>query len=406
MVLNYSRIDPGIENRIREEIMAEVERLVRLMDTETNAEQAIKIFINSIYGALANQYFIGYNLDVAAAVTVQGQEIIKHARSAINRYFRELWHLDKEIHAVLGLGEAASILPVTRDVVIYVDTDSNYVEFSEVMESCAWDKDPIDFILKVYENRLRPYFTEVFDAYAVKYDTENIQTFELEDVTRTGIWLKPKKYVRDIAWKDAPRNDYGELVGIHFPEGKKVSAKGVEIVRSSTPLFARTRLKEFVRFIMEQKDNFRISDLVQMLNKAKKEFQIDNEDNICFTSTANNYEKWVINDQSKIQLKSACPAHIRAAASYNHLLRNSGLMNKYHLIRNGDKIKWYYTEAMHDNENAFAFLPGEYPAELDPPPIDLDVQFRKIMIEPINRFVVAVGHPPIPSNLRVSKALW
>jgi DNA polymerase elongation subunit (family B) len=83
--MKYCKIDPTTASR--EEIIAEINRLTTLMNLKKNEEQAIKIFINSVYGATASPYFVGYNVRVAEAITLQGQEMIKYVTKIINRYF-------------------------------------------------------------------------------------------------------------------------------------------------------------------------------------------------------------------------------------------------------------------------------------------------------------------------------
>ena len=38
-------------------------------------------------------------------------------------------------------------------MVVYGDTDSNYVAFEEVVNSCDWKEDPKDLILQINEKR-------------------------------------------------------------------------------------------------------------------------------------------------------------------------------------------------------------------------------------------------------------
>jgi DNA polymerase elongation subunit (family B) len=66
---------------------------------------AIKILINSIYGAFGNKWFYFYNPDIAQSITLQGQDLIKFSIKAINFYFKERWHLDTELHQILGVAD-------------------------------------------------------------------------------------------------------------------------------------------------------------------------------------------------------------------------------------------------------------------------------------------------------------
>lgn len=72
METKWTNID--VQASSKEELKAEIERLKSLRDLYMNAEQAVKIFINSVYGACGSPYFAFFNVDIAEAVTLQGQE--------------------------------------------------------------------------------------------------------------------------------------------------------------------------------------------------------------------------------------------------------------------------------------------------------------------------------------------
>ena len=95
---------------------------------------AIKILINSIYGAFGNKWFYFYNPDIAQSITLQGQDLIKFSIKAVNFYFKERWHLDTELHEILGISQY-NISKVKDDAAIYTDTDSIYVQFDSALRS-------------------------------------------------------------------------------------------------------------------------------------------------------------------------------------------------------------------------------------------------------------------------------
>lgn len=119
MELKWTNIN--LESCSKEELLAEIDRLSSLRDLHMNAEQAIKIFINSVYGACGSPYFAFFNTDVAEAVTLQGQDLIKYSEKVLNRYFMEFWHKDTKLHEKLGLTRVEKL---AKPVVIYCDTDS------------------------------------------------------------------------------------------------------------------------------------------------------------------------------------------------------------------------------------------------------------------------------------------
>jgi DNA polymerase elongation subunit (family B) len=358
-----------------------------------NAEQAVKIFINSIYGACGSPWFAFFNTDVAEAVTLQGQELIKYSEKVLNRYFMEFWHKDVKLHQKMGLN---TVQKLDLPVVIYCDTDSNYVCFKEVLDKCDWQGTAKEFILKIYKEFLQDYLTKCYDIYSKKYKTVNYQSFELEAIADPGIWLKKKKYVYNTIWKDP---------GIDVEPFTDITAKGVEIVQSSSSKFVRETLKNLLKYIFMKKNDFNLVEFSGLLKKYKDEFKLKNIEDISASSSIGDYEKHVLSDRDKIVLGKSCPIHVRAAAIYNHTLHNSKYKKKYQPIRTGEKVKYYFVKSAKAEENVFAFISGAYPVEIAPP-MDHDMQFAKNIIQPINRFVEAMGLPPISPQLVVSTQLF
>jgi len=393
MELVYTKIDP--KTATKEEIQNEINRLQQLANDKKNEEQAIKIFINSIYGALASIWFVGYNTKIAESVTLQGQDMIKYTIKILNRYFLEFWHKDKKLHKKLGIKQKVN--KVLNNVVIYGDTDSTYITFGEVLKSCNWKEEPIEFINKIYEYRLKEYLEKAFEKYAEKYNTENLQVLELEKISKSSIILAKKKYVLDLVWKDP---------GIYYKPQSKIISKGVEIVQSSTPNFARKKLNELLKYIFKEGKNLNMKEFVKKLTKIKDEFKYSNIEEISKTTSITNYQKYISQDQKKLVIQSSCPIHVRAAGVYNFLLNNSKFKRKYQLIKAGDKIRWYFAKDNNKiNQDVFAYQPGSFPYEFAPD-VDYDKQFSKTIIEPLNRFITAIGFNSIPSNLITTMSLF
>ena len=97
--------------------------------------------------------------------------------------------------------------------------------------------------------------------------------------------------------------------------------------------------------------------------------------------------------------------HVRASGYYNYLINSSKWKNKYQLIKTGDKVRYYYAQNSEGGENVFAYLPGNYPVEVAPP-VDYDTQFAKCIIDPINRFILAIGMCPLSPELIVKTQLF
>jgi DNA polymerase elongation subunit (family B) len=388
----HCKIDPATSTR--EQIQEEIARLSLLMHEKGNEEQAIKIFINSIYGATASPYFVGYNVKVAEAITLQGQDIIKFVSKTINRYFQEFWHKDHSLHKQLGI---TKVEPVKNEVTVYGDTDSAYVSFQEPLFGSDWKgEDPTEFVLGIYNYRLKEYLKKAFDKYGESWGTENIQDLEMETISYSAIFLRKKKYVLDIRWKDP---------GVFFEPQKKIKAKGVEIAQGSTPYFIRNRMKTLLEYIFREKNKLNLREFAEILKKEKQAFTVENIENVSFSSSISDYEKGISDDRDKFIVNPHCPIHVRAAGYHNYMLNKSKWKKKYQLVKSGDKIRYYYAKAERGEENVFGYLPGNFPVEIAPP-VDYDTQFSKGLIEPLNRFISAIGLPPISSEIIVRTQLF
>ena len=165
----------GIAEEIKN-LKEEIRTLTSLKNEYKNEEQGIKLTMNSIYGAIGNNYFACFNPDVAEAVTLQGQDLIKYSSMLLTRYFHEFWHLDTDLHQKLGISTPKKVI---RPIVVYGDTDSNYVSFQEVAKSCDYEGDTKELVLKINEYRLKDYLKKSFEKYSEKWNTKNYQAFQM-----------------------------------------------------------------------------------------------------------------------------------------------------------------------------------------------------------------------------------
>ena len=396
MELQYAQIT---KDSTRDEIRAEIERLKRLANEYKNEEQAIKLTINSIYGGLGNQFFVAHNSDVAEAVTLQGQDLLKYSDMVVNYYFHDMWHLDKELHAHLGIEGEVTPIKTHISVSIYGDTDSLYVAFQDVIDSCKWVGDSVDFILKINDFRLKAYLDNKFEEYAKKWNTVNYQDFELENISEAGIWLAKKKYMLNLIWES----------GIRIEPLTQIIYKGVELAQSSTPIFARERLLDLIKFIFTRKKELQLRELIGKLKPIKAEFKIAEPEKISMGRSINDYQAYVINDTTALEVAKKIPMQVRAAAVYNYVLNNyehGKFKGKYELIRSRDKIKYYYAKVERPGDSdVFAFIPGSYPYEFALK-IDYDTQFAKTIVDPINRICSVMNIPQISPTLFMAQPLF
>lgn len=310
-------------------------------------------------------------------------------------YWYNQWHLDTELHESMNLKNVTPI-PKSEPVSIYADTDSLFVSFQPALNHCEWGheyKDELEFIHDLDKKRFGGYFKKCLDEHAATYGVENKQDFELERISESIISIAKKKYIQHIVYED----------GIPFDRLNYIFPKGVELVRSSTPLFARDKIIGIVKYLFEHPDSFSIKELLKLVKNLRKEFDLcvpDKIDEICMQSSCSKYDEKVLNDKDKLDFVNGAHFAVKASAYHNHLLhKNKNIQNKYEFIKSGDKIKYYYCKDKSLNE-VFAFIRGSYPIEMAPE-IDLDTQFEKCILSPINSIIEPLGMPAITKRLSV-----
>ena len=455
-----------------EELKIKAISLKKEVDYYNALQLALKLVLNGSYGAFATPYFILYNNHVAGTITAEGRELTKTMDKVNQDYWYDQWHLDSELHKLLGVKNPTQI-DKKENVSIYGDTDSIFVSFKPCMDHCDWrdlvfnedylssiDKKfiiltykdevttdnenclgiakdlqelsellktdyelvlmdghfvkdrklnkmikdglltsdivwnwstEVDFIQGVDHIRYAGYFKDCLDSHAKSYGVENKEDFELERISESIISIAKKKYIQHILFED----------GIPYDRLSYIYPKGVELVRSSTPAFARDKIVGIVKYLFSHPDTFNIKDLLKLVKGLRKEFELADIDDIAMQSSCSNYDAKVINDKTlPLQFVSGSHFAVKAAAYHNYLLSgDKDLQSKYEFIKSGTKIKYYICKDKSLNDS-FAYIRGSYPIEFAPE-IDYDIQFEKSILSPVNSIIEPLGMPEITRRLSV-----
>jgi DNA polymerase elongation subunit (family B) len=380
-----------------EDLKRQIAETKREVDYQNALQLALKLILNGSYGSFSNQYFPAYSGAVAASITAHGRDIVQFMEKCAMHYFYKMWHLDTELHNKLGLVNVRQI-PENQSVVVYADTDSNYISFKPAMESCNWLQDGkgtgVEFIHKVNDNRIAEYFNKCLNKYAKQYGVENIQDFELEKISESIINIAKKKYIQHVVWAE----------GVDFERLTYIVNTGVELVRSSTPLFARSKIPQIIKYLFANPETFNIKELLSIVKGIRKEFELTDVDDISMQSSCSNYETKVLEDKENMQFVSGAHFAVKCSAFYNHLLhKNQDQQSKYDFIKSGTKIKYYY--CLDDRNPIFAFIRGAHPIEFAPA-VDYDTTFEKAILSPINSIIKPLKMPEITKRLSVVMGLF
>jgi aspartate carbamoyltransferase regulatory subunit len=209
--------------------------------------------------------------------------------------------------------------------------------------------------------------------------------------------------LKNIVWED----------GIFFEPLSYFYPTGIKIVRSETPPFVRGKdqkggIWEFIKYLFTNPDDLNIKDILKIVKQIRREFDLEEVDNISSQTSCSNYQDKVINDTTDIEVVSKTHYGVKAAAFYNYLLnRNSELKTKYDIIRGGTKVKYYYCK--HDKHNVFGYLRGMHPNEITEKEgvmFDYDAQFDKTVLSICNGFLKALDLPMINKRMSILGSLF
>ena len=320
-----------------------------------NQQMAIKILMNSLYGALGNKYFKYFDLRLAEGVTLTGQLAIQWAERTVNLYMNKLLET-KDI-----------------DYVIAIDTDSLYVNFGPMIKKFS-PKNPVKFLDMICKDKFEAEFIRSYDKL---YKNMNCHKPRMEMgrevIADRGIWMAKKRYILNVHNSE----------GVQYAE-PKLKIMGIEAIKSSTPEVCRDKFKEIFKILVSGDE----VAAQQYIRDFKTYFTSLDTNLIAFPRSVGSISDW---SSRKTIYKKSCPIHIRGSLLYNKYLKEMKLTKKYELVTNASRIKFCYLKVPNSiHENVIAFpevLPSEF--KLDHY-VDHDKQFEKTFIEPLKLILDAM----------------
>ena len=326
-----------------------------------NLQMAMKIALNSAYGAIGNQYFRYFDVRIAEGITTSGQLSIRWMANEFNRYMNNVLKPTED-----------------KDYVIAIDTDSIYLSLEELVErTCAGktDDQKIKYMDRICEDIFQPFIDTTYTNLA-KYMNAYSQKMQMkrEVLADTAIWVAKKRYILNVHNSE----------GVQYAQ-PKLKVSGLEMVKSSTPQVIRTKMKDVLKVILAGNEKNLQKYIVEFLNDFKKL----SVEQIAFPRGMNGLKDY---GSSTTIYKKGTPIHVRGALLFNHLLKQHKLEKKYSPIRDGDKIKFIYLKTPNTiQENIIAFA-GELPEEFNLHKyIDYDFMFEKVFLDQLETLIQPIG---------------
>jgi DNA polymerase elongation subunit (family B) len=324
-----------------------------------------KILANSLYGCLGNPAFTYSSPELATAVTVTGQVIIRSAENAMNEYMNKLLK-NKD----------------AKDYVIGVDTDSVYLNLEELIVQIA-DGDSIndvtDLVDKICETTIQRQFDSIMRELSVRLNCkENKIFFKREAIASVGMFIAKKRYALLV----------DDLEGVRYAE-PKLKIMGLEAVKSSTPMIVRNKLKDFIKTILTKNEEALRQDVNLFMEEFKKFDLVD----IAFPRRVSDVSAY--SDVNTIYTKGT-PIATKAALVHNAYVKKLKLDKEVQPIKDTDKIKYVLLKIPNPygkfgKETVMGFTTS--------PPVkfelekyaDRELQFEKTVMEPLNNILNAIG---------------
>ena len=320
--------------------------LSREINRLENTQMAIKILLNSLYGALGNAYFRYFDMRIAEGITLSGQLSIKWAEKAMNEAMNSILKSDG------------------KDYVIAMDTDSLYVNM-EPLVNAVNPKDPVKFIDQACEQKIVPILAKAYDKMFTQMNAyDNRMVMAREAIADKGIWMAKKRYILNVHNNE----------GVQYAQ-PKLKIMGIEAVKSSTPQVVRDKFVKAYQLMLNSTE----AELQKFVADFFEEFKSLRPEEVSFPRGVSDIEKW---EDRHTVYKKGTPIHVRGALLYNQQLKKANLSQE--AIKNGTKVKFCYMKMpnpLMENVISFTnFLPEEFALNQY---VDYETQFNKTFKEPL-----------------------
>jgi len=338
-----------------------------------------KIMLNSLYGVLGLPAFRFYDVDNAEAVTLTGQTVIKTTEMIANQYYSK--HIGKE-----------------DDYNIYVDTDSVFYQAAPLVKArnpeidVDSDEQMIPAILSVAKE-VQDHINMVYDSMSKKMFNVSNHRFDIkqETIAKGGFWVSKKRYAQWIINDNTVNCD-------------KLDVKGLDVKRSSFPTYFKEVMETVLMDILKAEDKDIIDDKIL---KYKREMSEQYFVDIAKNSAVKDMSKYVFKNQAIGEFMKGTPAHVKAALTYNQLLKYYKAPYKYEPMKDGDKIKWVYLKNNPLGLDSVGLTGYNDPKEildLVEQYIDYDLIWQKELENKLDDFYKAMNwEKPNPNMAKASK---
>ena len=329
--------------------------LTKQIAAYNNQQMVRKVNLNSAYGALGSAYFRFYDTDMAEAVTLTGQYVIRYVATRVNAFLNRTFNTDE-------------------DYIVASDTDSIYVRLERVAhrystEVNADEQQTITFLDKFCEKAILRTIDKAF-AEIASYLNVAVPCLKMsrEVIATRGVWTAKKRYILDVV----------DTEGVRLTT-PKLKMMGIETVKSSTPSICREMLTRALTLMLRNTQE----DVWRYVEEQRAVFNHAAFEDVAFPRSVNSLAKYDGDSKS-------LPIAVRGAMVYNdHIDAVSG---NYEHIKPGQKIKFAYLKTPNRFRSNVISAPDGCPPEWQIESIlDYQTQWQKSFIEPLQTILSCIG---------------
>lgn len=328
-------------------------------------QMAMKIAINSLYGACGNAGFRYYDPNIAEGITLSGQLASRFIGRRLHEFLNEKVGLPKDSNQI--------------DWLVAGDTDSVYITLEEwvkyITQGKTYDKiKMIDVVDNFCKTEIEPFIAKCYDELAIFMNAyENAMYMKREAISDSGIWRAKKNYVLRV-WDNE---------GLRYAE-PEIKMMGIETAKSETPQFVKDEMVECIKLMLDEDKE---SELIDRITHFKKVFHKVSPNDIARNKGVNGIDKW----SDGMYPKPKAPFNVCASLSFNRMRIEKKVLD-IPPIENGNKVKIIQLKTPNPTGYHYFAYPNELPPEFGLHDyVDYLGQYNQLFLSPIKSFTDILG---------------
>lgn len=226
-----------------------------------------------------------------------------------------------------------------KNYILLVDTDSNYVDVSDIIlhRYDSIDLNDEDQVLP----KIRDIAKELEDELNNWYESEF--TYEHFNTTNNKLNIKSETIGKSLYI--SAKKQYAQLIlereGVKLSGEDRFQMKGLDFLKSNVAIIYKDFGKDLIRSILLGSTKKDIDKKILDFREKFKQLPLID---VCKPTGISKYKEYIKRSPRSgdifTELLPKCPINTKAAIYYNDLLRFKQLDKKYSIIQIGDKMLW------------------------------------------------------------------